>query len=69
MHSNITNDPFDPDKSIVDVPHGHGPTCDSEPRTEVQQEYESKQSPEFRGMEHFHSESRTGPRLYGFYRT
>ena len=61
MHCNITNDPFDPDHSIVDSPHGHGANGECLPETaELNHCSESSGKPECVGTGHSHLISRCG---------
>ena len=61
MHNNALNDPFDASQSLVDAPHNHGPsTAGSSRVAEVKREFETRQAPDFVGMEHFHTQSEHG---------
>lgn len=55
MHTNILNDPFDPELPILDSAHGHG-ALPAAIKSEAQLDYEKRQAPDFLGMEHFHPE-------------
>ncbi|KAF0176378.1 MAG: ABC-type nitrate/sulfonate/bicarbonate transport system periplasmic component [Limisphaerales bacterium] len=55
MHHNALNDPFDAAQPLVDAPHSHShQPATAGPLAEVQRDFEARQAPAFRGMEHFH---------------